>query len=75
MIDHDRPDDDERSDSMHHDILKPTEEWKWPSDSELASFTRQYLKLNPTTNEAEGFCECSSLGLYTVLVSLVSSSR
>jgi hypothetical protein len=69
MIDRERLRDEERYDAVHHDILKPTEEWKWPSASELASFTRQYLNLNPTTNEAEGFCECSSLGLYTVFVS------
>lgn len=66
MADNDKLEDDEKSDANHHDILKPTEEWKWPSDFELASFIRHYLDLNPSTNEAEGFCECSSLGLYTV---------
>ena len=57
--------DDGRGGS-YHTIPKPNLSWKWPSKAELDASIIEDESKCPSTLDAEGFCERSSLGLYTV---------
>ena len=65
-----RRNDESRRGSCHT-IPQPNQSWKWPSKAELDASIIEDEATYPYTLDAEGFCERSSLGLYTVLLTFI----
>jgi hypothetical protein len=58
---------DESCGGINHTIPQPNQVWKWPSKAELDASIIEDEAAYPSTLDAEGFCERSSLGFYTVI--------
>lgn len=57
---------DESCGGINHTIPQPNQVWKWPSKAELDASIIEDEAAYPSTLDAEGFCERSCLGFYTV---------
>lgn len=58
---------DDSGGGISHTIPQPNQVWKWPSKAELDASIIEDEAAYPSTLDAEGFCERSSLGFYTVI--------